>query len=119
MNKLTLSILVFVLFVFSCKKQTSNSTAKVETIDHCKDLDSKYSDVKPVFSANCVGCHTLPKAAAGIDLNTYETTSKLAKNGTLACVLKGESCKAMPPMKKLNESDLLKMICWIKNGSQQ
>ena len=116
MKKIVLITLTLMLATVACKKQQSTST-QTEEKDHCKDVNSTYATVEPIFQGQCVKCHTAPKAAAAVDLNSYENTSKIANNGRLACVLKGESCKAMPPMGKLSSDDMLKMVCWIKSGA--
>ena len=118
MKKLILILTVLSIGITSCKKQTSStSITEDKEVNRCESIDATYATVEPIFKANCVKCHTLPRAADGIDLNSYETTSSLANSGKLACVLKGESCKAMPPMGKLSDQDLLNMICWIKGGA--
>lgn len=120
MKKISVLLLLLAAFTIGCKKKSTSTTTSTETEkkeDPCKEVAATYASVEPIFTANCVKCHTLPKAAKGVDLNSYEATSDLAKNGKLSCVLKGESCKAMPPGGKLSDQDIKTLVCWINNGA--
>ena len=39
------------------------------------------SDILPILTAHCLGCHSGPKAQAGLDLRTIETLLKGGKTG--------------------------------------
>ena len=83
------------------------------------------SDILPIFTAHCLGCHSGPKAQAGLDLRTLETLLKGGKTGP--AVLPGSSDKSllvekitsrsMPPVEpKLNDQQIAAIREWIDKG---
>ena len=118
-NKI-LIILTLTALLFSCKKQTtSNTITDQKEVNYCENIDATYSSTSPIFEKYCIKCHSGGRAAKGINLTDYVGTSTIAKNGKLACVLEGKGCPPMPPQGKLEENELLNLICWIKNGAPE
>lgn len=61
------------------------------------------TDIKPIFDASCVKCHSGQKAKAHLHLDTLEGTLNGGKNGKDKVVVAGDSAK----------SDLVKMVAHI------
>ena len=123
MKKIIKSLLVLslgVLTLYACKKSSStNTTEKTKEVavkaDPCEG--ATFSAVNTIISERCVKCHTGAKAKAGFDLTKAVTIKALAKSNKLLCVIKGESCKKMPPIGgRLKEDQIAMIDCWIKAG---
>src|SRR5580765_4229915 len=52
------------------------------------------TDIKPLFDASCVKCHSGEKAKAGLRLDTLENTLKGGKNGKDKILVAGDSAKS-------------------------
>ncbi len=83
------------------------------------------SEILPIFSAHCLGCHSGPKAQAGLDLRTREGLLKGGKTGP--AILPGTSDKSllvekivsrsMPPVEpKLSDAQIALIRQWIDKG---
>lgn len=129
MKRVFIFAIVALGVLFACKTKKAATTAsdappaettvvQVKESDECEGITPTYNnDISQILVQYCTKCHQGDRAPAGIDLTGYTTAMSVAKNGKLACVLKGESCKAMPPMGKIPEDDMQKMLCWIKNNA--
>ena len=84
------------------------------------------SDILPIFKAHCLGCHSGPKAQAGLDLRTLDGVLKGGKTGP--AVVPGTSDKSllvekvitrsMPPIDpKLNDEQINQIRQWIDKGN--
>ncbi len=82
-------------------------------------------DILPIFTAHCLGCHSGPKAQAGLELRTLDTLLKGGKTGP--AVVPGSSDKsllvekinsrAMPPVElKLTDAQIALVRQWIDKG---
>jgi hypothetical protein len=83
---------------------------------------SLLSDIRPIFQASCMGCHSSTSAnvsGAGINLETYSSLQTYAGNGLLSCsVLHGSSCTPMPfGGAKLPDCQVEKILSWINAGA--
>jgi cytochrome c551/c552 len=61
------------------------------------------TDIKPIFDASCVKCHSGPKAKAGLHLDTLEGTLKGGKGGKDKILKPGNSAG----------SDVVKMVAHV------
>ena len=52
------------------------------------------TDIKPIFDASCVKCHSGEKAKAGLHLDTLEGTLKGGKNGKDKILTAGDSANS-------------------------
>lgn len=80
------------------------------------------SDIRPIFQASCMGCHSSAAAnasGAGINLETYPTLQTYAGNGLLLCaVIHGSGCTPMPfGGAKLPACQVDKIVSWINAGA--
>jgi hypothetical protein len=89
----------------------------------------KYAAVQTIFTANCVKCHSGPRAKAGIDLSSYETAMKGGVEGPvikagdaagskLVMALHGQGAKQMPPRSSIPAGDIATIEGWIKDGAK-
>jgi len=85
--------------------------------------------VQGIFTANCVKCHTGPRAKQGIDLSSYDTAMKGGKEGVvivagdvagskLDMALHGKGAKQMPPTGPIPDPDIATIEAWIKDGAK-
>ena len=90
--------------------------------------------VADVFNTNCIKCHSGPKAAAGLDLSSYEGAMSISKKHGGSLVVNGDSGKSrlylailgldkvgqMPNMRNpLEWPDILAVKRWIDSGATQ
>lgn len=84
--------------------------------------------VRPVFVANCQGCHNPKLKRAGLDLTTGEGFYKGADSGVLIDAAHPEKSKIleatsylervkMPPTGKLKDQELAALTEWVKAGA--
>ncbi|MBA3725457.1 MAG: c-type cytochrome [Armatimonadetes bacterium] len=90
-----------------------------------------YNDVKPIFDANCVGCHGAKKASEKLRLDSYAAVLKGSEHG--AMVVAGDSggsklvkritgdVEPRMPFKKepLSKEDIDKITQWIAQGAKE
>jgi mono/diheme cytochrome c family protein len=89
-----------------------------------------YSDVRPIFEQQCIGCHG-DKPADGIDLRTYESIMKGGEHGTIVSPgspedsllihsLRGLHGAEKMPMgaAALTEEQIKLLESWIEAGAQ-
>lgn len=77
------------------------------------------TDVYPVISNNCIGCHNSAFASGNVNLETYDNIVAAANNGSLMGAIKHES--GWSPMPKngnqLDDCTIKKLDAWINNGT--
>ena len=79
-------------------------------IDYSKN-EISYSDVQPIFSRNCIGCHN---QAHSIRLDNFENVLKSIKNPNfIKSILHEPGYQKMPPNKKLEKQQLELILNWI------
>ena len=120
---LTISIAVTAVCVYlsSCKTKKEVKTA-------CASSPTYTADVKSIFDANCMPCHSAEKHKHNIDLSSYETTKEASQGKNFLGAIRHEAgYDAMPPPpqpplqdnKKLSDATIEKISCWIQNGMPQ
>jgi hypothetical protein len=73
--------------------------------------------VRPIFQANCFGCHSSSVATGGIILDTYQGASSAASSGRLIGAVKQRpGFRPMPPGGPLKACDIKKIEEWISQG---
>jgi len=104
MRKELIITLLFVLFLFSCKKKQDVT---------CDGSNPKYnSEVKTIINNNCMPCHG--PGGSDDDYSTYQNILPVLNNGDFEKeVLKRQT---MPTNKTMSKSDLSKIKCWVENG---
>ena len=88
-----------------------------------------YADVQAIFTANCAQCHNDTRHSHGLDLATYASLMKGAKDGpvivaghpeqsTLVLVINGTKTPQMPRNKPpLAQKDIDTITNWVKAGA--
>jgi hypothetical protein len=74
--------------------------------------------VKPILDVSCAvgGCHDATTAAEGIDLSDYASSKNaFDKKDALCSIHHGSGCEPMPVGGKLDDLDINKLDCWVKN----
>ncbi|HEV7230876.1 MAG TPA: hypothetical protein VGO45_06085, partial [Bacteroidia bacterium] len=80
------------------------------------------NDVEPIFAASClIGCHSSSSATAGVVLDTYQGSSKQARNGQLVVSITHSGPNStpttwMPSVGTLSACDKAKIIKWVNAG---
>jgi hypothetical protein len=108
------------LIAFSCQKE------KAVEITACTDVEVSFAtEIAPLIQNNCAfpGCHG-DATNSGFTMLNYTEISTQAQNPRLLQAIKHESAKPMPrinpfqtPANMLPDSLILKMECWIANGT--
>lgn len=102
-------ITIFGGFLFvSCDSATTQDLSPIV-------IAPKYTaNVKPVFSANCTGCHSggsqLP------DLDSYTAVKDATLNGNVVCKISGSCGAIMPPSGALPQATINLIKTWKSNG---
>lgn len=108
------SWIFLMFFILSCKKEKTMEPTSCDTIPHT------YSkDIKPIVLTNCAisGCHVQGGSGPG-DFTQYAPLANYAQNGKLRDRVINK--KDMPPPssgKKLTQTELDKIDCWIRSGA--
>ena len=109
---------VFILFVFSCTKDTATSSVD------CPAITPTYkNDIAVIMSASCAtaGCHSAASRSGGIDVSSYAATLKAVSNSRFLPSIKHQSgAQSMPQgAGKLSDPTIAKIECWISNGTPE
>lgn len=83
----------------------------------------KYADVKPIFDANCVGCHSGTRPKGRFDMSSYESIMSgrnvVAGNADSSRMFKEIKSGKMPPAGPLAHDAMDKIAAWINGGAQK
>jgi len=92
MTKITLAALVAAVSI-TLVASAQDSTTKTNTLPPAstKTGVTFATDIKPIFDANCIGCHGDNRPGHGIVLTSLESTLKGGKDGAIIVV--GDSTK--------------------------
>jgi hypothetical protein len=108
-------IIVFVLFIFSCKENNVKPT-EIEPLIEDGSIITFNKDIKPMFIIKCSPCH----AAGGDRVNKYVeyNTSKTLITGIIGRITKDVSDPLFMPKNgtKLNKTEMDLVNQWIKDG---
>lgn len=99
--------------LFSCKKKTTTTTTTTPTtttLDTTKTISYK-TDIAPLLSQECSGCHNNSNASAGVNLSSYSNVSKYASK-SLGAINSG----SMPPSGKWSADKITVFSKWISQG---
>jgi uncharacterized membrane protein len=73
--------------------------------------------IKPILSANCIGCHSGNTISGGVDLATHAGVQVVAQNGKLVhAVAQDGQATPMPQGGKLQACDIQKIKVWVEEG---
>ncbi len=87
--------------------------------NNCQTTNVSFNaTIKPIFSANCVSCHSGAGASAGIRLSNHAEVSAAADGGRLLGAIRHQSgFSAMPPTgPKLTDCQISQIEAWIAQG---
>jgi mono/diheme cytochrome c family protein len=103
---------IFALTLFSCQSNT------YEDISPKNVTNPTYAkNIKPIFDANCVSCHSDGGSGQSPNLETYEQVKNGCENGKVICRIDDQSCgEVMPQAGRMPQStiDLIKL--WEAQG---
>ena len=115
----TFAAIASLIYLASCTpKKEATKTA-------CTSAPTYTADIKTIFDATCMPCHSAEKHKHNIDLSNYETTKEIAKGKNFLGAIRHEAgYDAMPPPpepplqdnKRLSDATIEKISCWIENG---
>lgn len=98
--------------VLSCKKESEITTAE------CSATISYATDIAPLMSQSCTGCHNSSNAQGGYNLTTHGNVSNDA-SVILKSMRHSGGVDPMPQgSSKLATSVVDKFDCWIQQGKQ-
>lgn len=86
----------------------------------CDSVAISYTtDVKPILTSKCVGCHSTNANSGGVAIETYTQVKAQVDNGMLACTVNHEAgCSAMPQNAgQLPACELKAINVWISEGA--
>lgn len=108
----TLGVLaIFALTLFSCQSNT------YEDISPKNVTNPTYAkNIKPIFDANCVSCHSQGGTGQYPNLETYEEVKVASENGSVICRIDEICGQVMPQAGRMpqNTIDLIKL--WKSQG---
>lgn len=87
--------------------------------NNCQTTNVSFNaTIKPIFSANCVSCHSGAGASAGIRLSNHAEVSAAVDGGRLLGAIRHQSgFSAMPPSgPKLTDCQISQIEAWIAQG---
>jgi cytochrome c553 len=111
------------MMVSSCSKSNEADLAKDTTVTGggCDTVNMKYAtNVQPIISSYCYGCHGNGSASGGISLDSYANLKTQADNGNLIAVIThAAGYPAMPQGgAKLSDCNINIIKDWINRGTQ-
>jgi len=121
----------FVLALCACTAVAFAAQSKpaLKTPPTKKPASVTFKDVQPIFTENCLGCHSGERARAGIDFSTYQSVMNGGEDGPiikkgapkhslLIEALRGTNgVRQMPPRHDpLAEDKIAKIEAWILAG---
>lgn len=112
------SCFCFIGYISSCSKASEDELAPAPS--QCDTSGMKYStNILPIISSNCYGCHGNGTATDGVDLDGYAKLKTYVDNGYLIGVITHASGYTPMPYgaAKLSDCDINKIKAWINNGS--
>ena len=120
-------LLATALILVACKKPTPNSDylSKADCSVLIDSLNTYNNSIKAIFNSYCAysPCHDASTAKKSVVLDSYESSvAAVNKYSTkfLCSINQDEGTVAMPnKLPRLNDSLILKITCWIKNGMQE
>lgn len=103
-------LLLSTLSLVACKKgKTSN-----DLDPNCTDTISFQTDILPLITNNCAGCHGSGNTT-GYTLTNHTNISNNASN--MLNAMRGQGgMQLMPPSGSLSDADIQKFNCWINQG---
>lgn len=121
-NKLLL-ILVLAFLCCSCYYDSKEELYPSLNTGLCDTADVSFSsDIKPVITGHCYGCHSngnAPFYGAGIALEDYPETYSAAMDGSLyGSVEYDPEYEAMPPDYRLDSCSVLMIRAWINQNAK-
>jgi uncharacterized membrane protein len=111
------------MMVSSCSKSNEADLAAdtTGTGSGCDTVNMKYAtNVQPIISSYCYGCHTTGSASGGIALDSYAKLKAQVDNGNLIGVIThATGYPAMPQGgAKLSDCNINIIKDWINRGTQ-
>ena len=118
---ITLLIVGFFFFT-ACednKEEVPDPQEQEQEQEQIKDV-SFANDVKPIFDANCVGCHGNSSSFGGYNFESFSNLSNHVSDAALLGAIKHESGFSPMPQggSKLSNTNIEKIEVWINEGAQ-
>ena len=104
------------VWVSACSKDSEDEFATQQ----CNTANMKYStDILPIITNNCYGCHDINTATNGIVLEGYAKLKVQVDNDNLVGVIShANGYPAMPyNAPKLSDCDINKIKSWVQSGA--
>jgi hypothetical protein len=113
MKKINVMLLVLIgcLVLVSCESATTQDLAVKVTVP------TYTANIEPIFSANCVGCHS--NGNQQHDFDTYTSVKENTLNGSIRCRLTGSCGDIMPQSGPLPQASIDVINLWATNGCPQ
>lgn len=98
---------------------TPPTDATLEVVPVVKKLT--FADVKPVFDAHCVRCHSGDRAPRGLHLDSYEGVSQgvVAGQPDSSRIVNAVAGGRMPPNEPLGQAEVERIAKWVEDGAQR
>ena len=117
----SLTVIISVAFTFSCTKEKAAEVIP-PAVDPCDTMTISFSaDVQPIFTNNCVTCHSSANSASFANGQVWETHAEISANKeSISTAINHEPGKTPMPYQGTKLSDSLIQIidCWIAQGAQ-
>jgi hypothetical protein len=114
-------IVSFCVLIVACSKENEqNLIGPVVVVPTCDTVNMKLStNVKPILTANCYGCHGNGSSQGGVKLDVYSDLQAWASGGALLGAISHTSGFSPMPKNgaKLSDCDINKIRSWINRGA--
>lgn len=114
---------VFALLVSSslftaCGFEKEEVIFPADPLAGCDTVSVSYAaDIKPITDGQCMICHSLASATAGVVLEQYSDILVYAQNGKLVAAVEYNFPIKMPQTGKLPDCDIAKIRTWVRDGA--
>ena len=108
------SFLGMVLFLYNCTTNTIDE-GDITDLPPIEETVTYDTDVLPIITNNCIGCHSGPNANAGLQLTSYANVRAAAEQGNLVSRINNGS-NPMPPTGILPPETRQIIDQWIADG---
>lgn len=116
-----LLVIILLVTIASCSKENEETLrGSGNTIPACDTVNMRLSsNVLPILTSNCFGCHGNGRAMGGVNLDTYANIRQTATSGSLLGVITHASGFSPMPKNaaKLSDCDINKIRAWINRGA--
>jgi uncharacterized membrane protein len=115
------TIIIAATFTFSCAKEKAVEVIP-PTVNPCDTMVISFAvDVQPIFTNNCVTCHSAVNSSSFANGQVWETHAEISANTeSILTAIKHDPGKTPMPYQGTKMSDSLIQIidCWVAQGAQ-